>query len=207
MSDIIHSNPVLTNARGIPQAPTDIVDALRRIDDRLDLLHIRPAEYEYEGNPKARGTWAIIINWLENDPRRERIRIGELDPTAAFDYIVALPIDCPLDQARAFFERAVKGAAHMPEARTLLDRCSHWNEQQAQKNMQGARELGLEILDANKANPDMADSLGVGTVVTSAGGIEKQPPALPVVEVRKPNFVERMKEAKRRKEAQRAGAT
>lgn len=217
MSDIIHSNAVLTNARGIPQAPSEIVAPLKRIDDRLDLLHLRPSEFEYEGNPNARGTWAIIIEWLQNDPRRERIRTGELDPTAAFDYITSLPMDCPPDQARAFFEKAVKGASHMPEARTLLDRCSKWNETQAQKNMEGAKELGLEILDANKANPEMADSLGVGTVVTSAGGFREllkvegdasvapdgtitdangshPPPA-----ARKPSFVERMLEAKRRK--------
>jgi hypothetical protein len=198
MSDIAWSNQVLTNARGIPQAPSDIVAALKRIDDRLDLLHIRPSEHEFEQNPGSMGTWAIIMNWTDHDPRRARIRSGELDPTAAFDYIVGLPIDCPVEQARAFFEKAVKGAPHMPEAHTLLDRCSKWNEKQQAANQSGAMELGLEILDANKANPVMADSLGVGTVVSSFGGLEK--PAEP----KKANFVERMLEAKRRKAVLRA---
>jgi hypothetical protein len=197
MSDIIYSNSVLTDARGIPQAPSDIVQSLKRIDDRLDLLHLRPSEVEYLDNPNARGTWAIIINWTDHDPRRARIQSGELDPTAAFDYIATLPMDCPPDQARAFFEKAVKGAAHMPEAHTLLDRVRLWNEKQAETNAQGARELGLEILDANKANPDMAESLGVGTVVSSFGGLEKRE------EPKKLSFVERMLEAKRKKAAQR----
>jgi hypothetical protein len=201
MSDIAWSNQVLTNARGIPLAPADIVASLKRIDDRLDLLHIRPSEHEYFDNPQAQGTWAIILNWTEHDPRRSRIRSGELDPTAAFDYLVSIPMDCPIEQARPFFEKAVKGAAHMPEARTLLERSSNWNAKQAERNAEGAKELGLELLDANKANPDMAESLGVGTVVSSFGGLEK-PPAAPPPPPKKQTFVERMLEAKRRKAAQ-----
>jgi hypothetical protein len=200
MSDIVLSNTALSNARGIPQAPSEIVASLKRIEDRLDLLHLRPSEVEYLDNPNARGTWAIIINWTEHDARRARIRSGELDPTAAFDYITALPFDCPPDHARAFFEKAVKGSAHLPEARYLLDHVREWNAKQAEKNSQGARELGLEILDANKANPDMAESLGVGTVVSSFGGIET--PVTPPAPA-KQNFVERMLEAKRRKAASR----
>lgn len=222
MSDIILSNAVLSNARGIPQAPSDIVASLKRIEDRLDLLHLRPSEHEYIGDPNARGTWAIIINWLGNDPRRSRIQSGELDPTAAFDYICALPFDCPPDQARTYFEKAVKGAPHMPEARYLLDHCTKWNEKQAEKNAEGARELGMEILDRNKSNPVMADSLGVGTIVTSAGGIEKivgdatvAPDGTitdqngvhptPPPEARRQNFVERMLAGKRRAAQARAG--
>jgi hypothetical protein len=173
MSDIIYSNSVLTDARGIPQAPSDIVASLKRIDDRLDLLHLRPSEVEYLDNPNARGTWAIIINWTDHDPRRARIQSGELDPTAAFDYIVTLPMDCPPDQARAYFEKAVKGAAHMPESHTLLDRVRLWNEKQAEKNAAGSRSSDCEIGRQQSQSGFGRERLGGGTVVSSFGGLAK----------------------------------
>jgi hypothetical protein len=208
MSDLILSNAVLTNARGIPQAPSDIVASLKRIDERLGLLHLRPSEVEYEGNPQAQGSWAIIIEWAQNDPRRARIRSGEIDPTAGFDYLTTLPFDCPPDQARAYFERAVKGAAHMPEARTLLNRVSEWNAKQAELNAAPIAELAAQIADASKGNPDFAEAVGGGTVVTSAGGIDK-PPVIttPPAEVKRANFVERMLAAKRAKAAARGVTT
>jgi hypothetical protein len=142
------------------------------------LLHLRPSEVEYLDNPNARGTWAIIINWTDHDPRRARIRpVSSIRPRRSTTS-PTLPMDCPPDQARAFFEKAVKGAAHMPEAhyaarsRETLER-----EAQAEKNSAGRARAGARILDANKANPDMAESLGVGTVVSSFGGIEKPTPS------------------------------
>jgi hypothetical protein len=134
---------------------------------------LRPSEVEYLDNPNARGTWAIIINWTDHDPRRARIRSGELDPTAAFDYIARYRFDCPPDQARAFFEKAVKGAAHMPEAHTLLDRVQTLEREAGGEEQRRARaSSGSKSWTPTKPIPTWP-SAGVGTVVSSFGGIEK----------------------------------
>jgi hypothetical protein len=208
---------MLTNHLGAPEAPTDVVRGLKAIDERLDLMHIRPSQHEMEENPNARGRWAFILHWLAGDPRRERIKIGELGWDAAFDYIGEIPFDCDVNEARAYFEKCMKRSSHLSEAGTLLDRVREWNTKQMQTNQEEVEELGLEILDRYKGNADFAASLGVGTVVTSAGGLAKpEPTAAQTVQsvvnsaVEKVmSFPERMRlarEAKKRQTAT-AGAT
>jgi hypothetical protein len=118
------------------------------------------------------GTWAFVLHWPESDKRRALVRAGQMSGEHDYDFLGAIPFDCPLDQARAYFEKFVTRfpADATNGVQLIRDRVNKWNATTAESNAQDARELGLELLDANKGNADFAASMGVGTVVTKAQG-------------------------------------
>lgn len=111
---------VLLNAKGIPEAPTEIVRGLRNLHPSYGLRFI-------DG-----GRWAITWEWPEKDSRWSRVRSQEIPRESAYDIIGSLPIDCPVDQAAGYVERAIK-AYPIEEVRKHISRISHWNDVEVPK--------------------------------------------------------------------------
>lgn len=105
-----------------PQPPTEIVRRLRQVHAALGLKFYHPAA--------GFSSWAVTWTWAANDPRRERIQRGEIRPDADFDIIAWLPLDCPVAEAAAYVERAVK---HYPreDIQNLTNRLHHYNAVEA----------------------------------------------------------------------------
>lgn len=49
--------------------------------------------------------WAICERWRENDPRRERIKTGELSPADDWDVIGFLPLGCSAEEVEGYVLR------------------------------------------------------------------------------------------------------
>lgn len=162
---------MITDLSGKPYAPAEIRSALKAIDERLDIIHVKPPVGS-QGIRQETGTWAYILRWPEDDKRRARIRSGELPIDADYDYLGEIPFDCPVDQARTYFETYVRRfpADVTKGVQEIRERVNQWNVQNQEEVARHARELGLEMLDKYKGDPDVAASMGVETIVTKPAG-------------------------------------
>lgn len=98
---------------GRPQPPQDVLARLRRYDERLGLFYTNAA-------------WAITETWREDDPRREWIRDGSVQPEMAFDICGHLPVTASLEEAPAYIERSLR--SYKPEEwKSLRDAARDWN--------------------------------------------------------------------------------
>lgn len=131
---------VLTDARGRPEPPAEIVAALQRMDPALGLRFA-------SGSP---GYWAFTLRWHANDRRHLLIQRQEMSPEDDFDMLGALPLDCPADQAVGYFIDSVKRWNGKEDVTRLLSRVGEWNVAQEQRNLAPALEFAEELLDANK---------------------------------------------------------
>lgn len=71
--------------------------------------------------------WSMTWEWPETDARWSRVRSNEISPDAAYDIIGYLPTDCPIDQAGAYVENALKQYPR-DEVRKVRERMHKWNE-------------------------------------------------------------------------------
>lgn len=87
---------VLLNNRGEPLPPFDVVERLRRIDERLSIEWVE-------------GAWGcsyfgLFQRWERGDKRWERVQSGEIPEKQARDLIQMFPRSCPPAEMAAFVE-------------------------------------------------------------------------------------------------------
>lgn len=86
---------MLITALNDPIAPPIAQAALASVDPRFHLRWVSGV-MRY---------WAICEHWRENDPRRERIKTGELTPDSAWDVIAFLPLGCSAEEVEGYILR------------------------------------------------------------------------------------------------------
>ena len=89
---------ILLNHLGTPEPSPEIQRRLRGVHSGLYLKYMM-------GGGRS---WALCMDWSDNDRRRERIQQRDLDPDKAYDIIGFLPMDCTLEDAPAYLEKALR---------------------------------------------------------------------------------------------------
>lgn len=107
---------ILYNASGNPEPSADIQRRLRALDHRLFLEYL----------PDFSRHWAVKCRWREDDRRWERVRTGAIGEAQAADIIGWLPVDCSVDEAPAYLERALGVFSQRQADRVLFD-LERWN--------------------------------------------------------------------------------
>lgn len=87
---------LIKDAQGRPQPPDWLVTRLQRDNPGVGLFYTKAA-------------WAITEAWRPDDPRRQWIQRGEMQPEYAFDICGYLPVTCSLLEAPAFIEQMLRG--------------------------------------------------------------------------------------------------
>lgn len=106
---------LVRDANGRPQPPAELVAKLKQFDPRIGLFYTNVA-------------WAITEAWREDDPRRERIQQGDIQPEMCFDICGYLPVTCALDEALPYIERELR--THTTESFAALRyAAAHWNDE------------------------------------------------------------------------------
>jgi hypothetical protein len=108
---------LVLNQHGTPEPPSDVLARLRRVHPALSL--------RWSQMPNR--PWSMTWEWPETDARWGRVRSNEISPDAAYDIIGYLPTDCPIDQAGAYVENALKQYPR-DEVRKVRERMHKWNE-------------------------------------------------------------------------------
>ena len=93
--------------------------------------------------------WHITLDWPPNDPRRELVRRGELDPVRSFDILCTLPPDCSADEAFGYLVNNLRQLRDKGDIQRLLDRADMYNKKQQEELMKPHRELAEELVETN----------------------------------------------------------
>lgn len=107
---------ILLNAQGRPEPSSEVTRRLLEIHPALFLRH-----FSHVG-----ASWAICWSWPKNDARWAFVQDGSLDPQSAFDIVGYLPMDCPLDSAPAYLQRAFRDYPRA-EVQQLTERVTRFN--------------------------------------------------------------------------------
>lgn len=117
-----------------PLPPQEVINDLRAIDPRFGLRWV--------GLPTG-GYFALTKAWEERDPRRERMRSGELPRGSAFDIEHMFPHDCPTGEMAAYV-RARYGPRNADNA---AEQARRVGDAQVAQNAK-AVDVALEAFDA-----------------------------------------------------------
>jgi len=126
---------LLTNERGGPVPPSDVLARVREYSPSLGLRFM--PEFD-------RSRWALTWEWPVHDRRWARVQSSEIPRDAAYDIIGYLPIDCPLDQAAGYIETHLKNYP-IEEIRRLHRKTVAWNATEIPK--QQVAQLVTDTLD------------------------------------------------------------
>jgi hypothetical protein len=89
--------------------------------------------------------WALCMRWDETDRRYVELQQQTIDPDRAFDIIGYLPIDCSVDSAPSYIERALRQYP-AEDVRRVADFVEQFN---ATSPVASAMEQAIaEVLDA-----------------------------------------------------------
>lgn len=124
-----------------PEPNRDIVRRLKQVDERLDLRYL----------PIAGGCWAITEKWGENDPRRGRIRSGELSPGADFDVVGFADPELTAEDAFAVLVKGLRAKiADGGDYAKMLEDTIYFNQARTAAVKNEAKAFGDELIDANQ---------------------------------------------------------
>lgn len=139
---------MIRDALDRPLPPSDVVDALKRVDDRLDLKYV---VYGHRDgiNMNRDERWAIILRWGENDERRIMIQRGQMPEEGAFDILSYLPIDCPVADAFSYFAAGAKQFHRPKDVERLLSRVHKFNEATTSDALKETTDLAEELISTN----------------------------------------------------------
>jgi hypothetical protein len=147
---------MLVTALNDPVAPPLAQAALRAVDPRFHLRWVSGV-MRY---------WAICEHWRDNDPRRERIKQGEITPDAAWDVIAFLPLGCSAEEVEGYvlreFERVSDPKKQAAEQVDAIEKANNANkakivdaftEEQGEKGLRTTKhdllmQAGLETANA-----------------------------------------------------------
>lgn len=124
-----------------PEPNREIVRRLKQVDERLDLRYL----------PIAGGCWAITEKWGENDPRRSRIRSGEMPANADFDVVGFADPDLTEEDAFAVLVKSLKAkVADGQDYAKMLNDTIFFNQARTAAVKNDAMGFGEELIDANQ---------------------------------------------------------
>lgn len=126
---------VLLNHLGTPEPSPEIQRRLRGVHPKLYLKYM-------SGGGRH---WALCMDWNDNDHRRERIQRRELDPDKAYDIVGFLPMDCNVEQAPAYLEKALR-TYPKEEIQRMADDVLNFNMDAPMAN--AAEQALAEVLDS-----------------------------------------------------------
>lgn len=144
------STTVIRDLYERPIAPRAIVEALQRVDDRLNLRYIVMKRLDY-ANLNLDEKWAITMKWTQDDPRRIMIQRGQMADDADFDVLTYLPLDCDIEQAETYFRNAVRGQVKdRRDLERMVSRVGEWNAKVTEDVKKEEIAKAEEVIDANK---------------------------------------------------------
>jgi hypothetical protein len=130
-----------------PAPDPEIVSRLKQIDDRLDLKYMAYPHRDY-AETNLTQNWTIIQRWRQDDGRRKMIMLGQMSPEDDFDIIAWLPVDCSVEQAFGFFERACRGKFRTnKDIEYVLNNLHKWNKEAVVPKE--VKEYAEEMIEAN----------------------------------------------------------
>lgn len=154
-----------------PVAPPEIVKRLKQIDDRLDLLYFNFPSRDGP-NVNHNQNWAIIQRWRQDDKRRIMIQLGQMAEASDFDILAWLPIDCTIDQAYSYFEKACRGKFRdNKDIEYCLNNLHKWNKEAAVPKE--VKEYAEEMIEANVNTLFKEQGKDIPKVYVSEGGKKK----------------------------------
>lgn len=133
---------------GRPQPPQDLLARLQQQDPRLGLFYTK-------------ASWAITEAWRPDDPRREWIQLGQMQPEMAFDICGYLPLTCSLDEAPAYIARELRSYT-VEQFQSLRAAVVHWND----VGMAAVQEDAVLSAVSNDLDRSNIVSPGISTPVT-----------------------------------------
>lgn len=154
---------LIRGADGRPLPPDDLMQRLKRYDPRIGLFYTK-------------ASWAITEAWKDDDPRRQWIRSGEMQPEFAFDICGYLPPTCGLDEAPAYIEQQLR--YYTPEQFTgLREAVNNWNSAQQDAVLENAVLGGVSnALDkSNDVSPGISAPVGIALTASSAVAVAPAP--------------------------------
>lgn len=131
-----------------PLPPNEVVESLKRVDDRLELKYVVFRSRD-GANINLDERWAIILRWAESDKRRLMIQRGDMAPEADYDVLAYLPLDCPADQAFSYFEKGARQFHRREDVERLVSRVQKYNEKNTKDALKETKELSEELIEAN----------------------------------------------------------
>lgn len=114
--------PVLLNSTGRPEPSPEIQRRLAAITPGLSLRWMSGMG----------ANWAVCLKWRDGDRRWQWVQEGRTAPDAAFDILGYIPMDCPPEQAPAYFERMFRSFPR-EDVRNMTDALTKYNEEEAGK--------------------------------------------------------------------------
>jgi hypothetical protein len=120
----IHPQFIVRDMKGRPLPSPELVAKLKKYDPRVGLFYTKAA-------------WAITEAWPENDPRRQYIQNGSMQPEYAFDICGYLPVTCAVDEAPAYIERELQSWS-TEKFQGLRQAMNHWNDVEQPKMLEEA---------------------------------------------------------------------
>jgi hypothetical protein len=129
---------ILLNERGNPEPSPDVQRRLRGVHPRLSLRFVEVAP----------SSWAVALEWADDDPRRERVRNGTLPLGSAYDIIGYLPMGASVDEAPAYLSRMFREYP-LDHVRSIADRIADFNATEPVR--EAVQAAAAEVLDS--ANP------------------------------------------------------
>lgn len=139
-SEVFGGGPTIVNNRGEPVPPSDVVERLRRIDERLSI--------EWVEGAWGASYFGLFERWKQGDRRWERVQNGEIAEAKARDLIQMFPRSCPAYEMAAFVEQRW-GSRAIPkdpkkEADRLVEEANRLYQQAREQTVQGVVETSMD---------------------------------------------------------------
>lgn len=146
--EVFGAGPALVNNRGEPLPPTDVIERLRRIDERLSIEWVE-------------GAWGVSYfglfeRWRQGDPRWSRVQNGEIGEASARDLVQMFPRTCPAPEMAAFVEHRWGSRAQpndpKAEADRLVAEANRLYEQAREQSVQKAVDVSMDRFDSESSH-------------------------------------------------------
>lgn len=144
---------MLLDVHAVPVPPSEVTRRLQRLFG--DDLTLRWSAYE--------GCWHVLWTWPPDHRGWAMVQRQEIARDRANDIVARLPKDCPVDQAAAYLERALR-TWPTEDVRKLANALTDWNDTQP---MQQAADAAVESVlsgDPTQIAPDVAEAAGIRAV-------------------------------------------
>lgn len=116
---------VLRTLLGEAIPPTEIIARLKQVDERLDLKLFRVPMLDGP-NVNAIEQWAIVVNWLGDDPRHAMVERGDLGNNR-WDILGMIPLDCSVQDAFSYFEKKAIQHRDKRDIAKMAERAAYYN--------------------------------------------------------------------------------
>lgn len=146
--EVFGGGPTVLNHLGQPVPPTDVIERLARIDERLSI--------EWVDGAWGASYFGLFERWKQGDKRWERVQNGELPESKARDLIQMFPRSCPAPEMAAFVEQRWGSRAQPKDPKAEADRmiaeAQKLYAQVKEQNIQAVVDNSVERFDRESAH-------------------------------------------------------